>query len=102
MPTRGGGPAPPIKVTHSSVEWGPILWSRIQQNSFCFKLDVVTVSEALVKSIRILSARSIVLTHPRTLRASGHTRALSDDSVGFSGPLLPTGSPRVLLCPTLG
>ena len=41
------------------------------QNLFCFKLDAMSVPEALATTIRILLMFSIVLAH----RASGDTRA---------------------------
>ena len=55
------------------------------QNMFCFKLDAMSVPEALATTIRILLMFSIVLAH----RASGDPRAA------------PEGSPAARASPTV-
>ena len=45
--------------------------SKMEHNLFGFKLDVVSLPVALVHSIRILAARSIVSSHPRAHWVSG-------------------------------
>ena len=58
------------------------------ENLFCFKLDAMSVPEALATTIRILLMFSIVLAHLRALRVSGNSLA---------SPAAPPASPGIIL-----